>query len=401
MATPAPAPTQKTPIATAVEVNTPGHIRSRSASDERRRRMSAQAGWQWESTFASPTSPQATQLPRPPSTSPIAALGLSPTATRADRAPRPHLGSLAIDMANMRPEIIRALSADTMPAPTPGIGLDPARTDFFVAASRNHTSPLPLKQLAAVVVGRVVLAMSLGGISAGFVPKPPVAPNLMPHHTGDTDTLTGADPGINPHILAASAGGIAFGALLTVWGLGAFARDTWQLNPRRAAFMATLSAIGVAGVAGGGLVYILGQDRDSYSTRWLASIPRTLGNFCVFYALPNAFATSELVHGQAPIPNREQTRQLTFALGGAMMMFWAHISSPGLNAPLWAREIAQSLALVGLCVGAALARADTVRLQAEGRATAIRRASAANAVAAAQNYENIPLRHFSSSTPGV
>ena len=299
-----------------------------------------------------------------------------PSLTRGESSGTwPRLGSDAIRMANLnhlRPEIIRALSGDSIPATTPGIGLDPARTDFFVASSRDAHSIRPLVQLAATVGGRVIMMLALGGISTGFVPVPPVAPNLLPQVSQDFGG-DGYLREVNAKVLAASSGGLALGAAMVMYGLGSFAHDTWQLNPRRAAFMGSLSVMGVLGVCGGGILFVFGQDRNNYAARWAACLPRALGNFCVFYALPNAFATSEIVHGNAPIPHREQTRQLTFAVGGAMMMLWAHISSPGLNAPLWAREFAQGLALVGLCVGASLSRTNTLRLEAEGRATAAAR----------------------------
>lgn len=303
-------------------------------------------------------------------------VGIQSPFAGSTRHRRSNSGSIHIQMQTLRPDVIRALHASEMPAVPHGIGMNPARTDFFVTASEGHQSTVPLWQLAAVVVGRVILALSLGGISTGFVPNPPVAPGLKPPPSAnDPDGPDATGHGVNPRILAASAGGVALGTFITALGLGCFAKDTWAVNPRRAAFMATISSIGVIGVAGGGILYILGEDRNSFLTRWLACIPRSIGNFCVFYALPNAFATSEIVNGRAPIRNREQTRQLMFAAGGAMMMFWAHISSPGLDAPLFAREMAQSAALVGLCIGAALARSDSLRLEAESRAYIERRGS--------------------------
>ena len=74
------------------------------------------------------------------------------------------------------------------------------------------------------------------------------------------------------------------------------------------------------------------------------------------------------MHGQLPLHNRILVRDIGLAIGGGMMLIWAQISAATAPpAPLWARELAQVGAVVGIAVGAALPRVDALNAQADAR----------------------------------
>lgn len=244
-----------------------------------------------------------------------------------------------------------------------GIGVPVERIDYFHQETVTRRNPRALINLGLVATGRVILSLGLGGLSQAFVP-----PHHAPGMVVGGPAMGPGRPGVahsSASVLSAVA--TALGTTVALVGMGSFAYDTWQLSPRRAMLVAGCNLVGVLSVAGGGVVFLYGIDKKSALDAWLASIPRSIGNFLIFGAVPNSFAASELIHGDIPLPHRAAVCLFSVALGGAMLMFWAHITSAPINAPLWAKEVAQSIGIVGILLGVSVAFSSMRRLQAEQR----------------------------------
>lgn len=225
---------------------------------------------------------------------------------------------------------------------SPGISVAPEAVDYFQQATGGETSTRALTSLALVAGGRVMVALGVAGVSTAF------------------------EHGTTRHYVLGGLG-VGAGLLVAAVGIGRSHRDTSHLNVRRAHVSAAASIVGALLVAGGGVMVAAGQASGQVAVVYEALPLRALGNFFVLGAIPNAFSSAEIVHGDVPIPHRVATRDLTMALAGAFLMTWAHLSAPNPPAPLWARELSQCGGIVCLALSGALARTDMSRAQAKAR----------------------------------
>ncbi|RYF12734.1 MAG: hypothetical protein EOO40_00515 [Deltaproteobacteria bacterium] len=253
------------------------------------------------------------------------------------------------------------LSPPTVSAPSPYLVIDPQRTDYFQTVTRDRKSWRAFINLSGVMAGRVLITFGTGGLVSGFAPKRGLGPGLRPH----------AEPvdAVNTivHHVATGATLTALGTAMAGVAIASFVSDTYRLGRRRSLFIGSVSYLGLTCLLAASLLYVYGQSEDSIKVRYASLVPRTVGNFCMFYAVTNSFPSSELVHGNVPLPNREQFRLIAFATGGAFMVLWGYLNSPSQNAPLWTREVCSSIGLAGLHSGASLSRTDAIRFQSENR----------------------------------
>jgi hypothetical protein len=256
-------------------------------------------------------------------------------------------------------------------APSPYLAVDPVRTDYFQVVTRERHSWRAAVHLAAIVFGRIFITFGTGGLLDGFAPMRAIGPGLPPPPPPPDGQYAQA---IVIHKLAVGVALTVVGTLISATGIALFARDTYQLGPRRALVIGSVSASGLACVLSASVLYVYGQARDNLIDRYMSVLLRGLGNFFLFYAVTNSFPSSEIVHGNVPVPAREQTRLVTFALGGAMMVIWAYIGNSSQNAPVWAREVTKALGISGLHIGASLSRTDAIRAASDMRALASPRA---------------------------
>lgn len=250
------------------------------------------------------------------------------------------------------------------PAISPYLAIDPVRTDYFQTITRERKSWRAFANLAGVIAGRVLITFGTGGLIQGFAPKNALGPGL---HARPKGINGGLDGGILVHHVAAGATLTAVGTLVAALAIASFVSDTYRLGPRRALTIGTISYTGLACIVAASVLYVYGQSEDDITVRYLSLLPRAVGNFCLYYSVTNSFPSSELVHGNVPLPNREQCRLIAFATGGACVATWGYLCSPSQNAPTWARELCSSVAIAGLHSGASLSRTDAIRLTSENR----------------------------------
>jgi hypothetical protein len=237
-------------------------------------------------------------------------------------------------------------------SPTRGFGVTPEAVDYFEGHTQGRTSMRAATNLTLVTSGRIAIALGLAGVYTGYREQ----------------TIH----------LALGIAGIAVGAALCGFGAYRFWGDTAQFNRRLANLAAAASAVGVMLSTGGGVLYTWSHVIDNRTVLYGSTAVRTAGSVLLFGAMPAGFSSSEIVWGDSPITNRVAIRDAAYAHGAALLMAWAHLSSPNPPAPLWSREALQCLGIALVGAGASLARTDMSRADAQTqRQHQVRRDSAA------------------------
>lgn len=246
---------------------------------------------------------------------------------------------------------------------SPDVGVPPGAVDYFYSVNAERRSWRAVRNLGLVITGRCVISLGLGGLSQSFVPGPLSSPHPPAGPNGPQPLGT-----VHHHwLLQLGIVGTVIGLLVHLSGVYCFHADTRKINTKRAHLAAAAGIAGVLLVAGGGVQASLGAVELDSRQQWEALPVRSLGNFLVFGALPNSFASSEIVHGLTPLKHRLIVRDVCFAAGGGFLMAWAMLSTPSPPAPLWAREMTQCLGIFGVAAGGALPRSEAQRAQADAR----------------------------------
>lgn len=278
---------------------------------------------------------------RPAAQTSTSTIGPPPAFSRFNR---PVLGSLPHTVSNPGPP---RRTFETSPdyrvspghfSPAAGLGVTDQAVDYFTQHTAGRTSLRAPVNLGLVTSGRVTIALGLVGV-----------------YTGYDEAKWRMALGIT---------GIVVGVALAGWGTWRFRADTMQFNHRLANLAASSSALGIVLSTAGGVLYTWAHLQDNRSALWGSTAVRTAGSILLFGAMPPGFSSTEIVWGDSPLTNRVVVRDAAYAHGAALLMAWAHLSTPSPPAPLWSREALQCLGIALLATGASLARTDMSRQEA-------------------------------------
>lgn len=160
---------------------------------------------------------------------------------------------------------------------------------------------------------------------------------------------------------------LAVGASLTVLaaasfavGAGGFYVDGRKIDKKRAAINSGSSVLGMLMVLASTITTQWGKDINHEKMPYYMIPLRLLGTYLILYSVPQSFAASEIVNGDARIPYRAAVQEHSQAVSSTLFLLYAAMFTIS-NVPFPIEEVLSGLAVMAAIIGCSLSRTQNER----------------------------------------